>query len=261
MSLIFDAVIVYFNCDEVFNAWDIVTPILLFVIIFISLVIIHILFCVVLSLFVDKNKTREKPDRLFKFLMEKTLELIFNIFRVKIIANGLEKIPGDRRFLFVSNHRSNFDPMVTIVKLSKYNMAFISKPENFKLPLVGQFINKCCFLPIDRENARNAMRTIHKATDYVKNDVVSMGVYPEGTRSKTGELLEFKDGVFYIAKKSNSPIVVAVVRNTENAFKHVLVKQTKVYIEILGVIEPEDFAELTTHEISEKVRDLMLKSL
>ena len=261
LSIILDALFVYFNVDGKFTVWDIIIPILFLVATFISFIVLHVLFVYICSLFINKNKYCEKPSKFCKFWMDKTINLLFDVFRIKVIVDGIEKLPTDRRFLFVSNHRSNFDPLICIDKLSKYNIAFISKPENFKLPIVGQFISRCCFLAIDRENARNAMKTIHKATDYVKNDIVSMAVYPEGTRSKTGELLDFKDGVFYIAKKVPCPIVVSTVKNTENAFKHIIIKQTKVYLNIIDIIEPEEFVEMTTHEISNKVKEMMIQNL
>ena len=104
--------------------------------------------------------------------------------------------------MFVGNHRSNFDPIIEWLVLKPWDIAFISKGENFKIPFFGRIIRKCCFMPIDRENPRKALRTINKASDLLQSGEVSIGVYPEGTRSKTGELLPFHDGVFHIAKKA-----------------------------------------------------------
>lgn len=103
--------------------------------------------------------------------------------------------------MFVGNHRSNFDPIIEWLVLKPWDIAFISKGENFKIPFFGRIIRKCCFMPIDRENPRKALRTINKASDLLQSGEVSIGVYPEGTRSKTGELLPFHDGVFHIAKR------------------------------------------------------------
>ena len=181
--------------------------------------------------------------------------------RVNLEINGIDKIPEDKRFLMVSNHLSNFDPLVSIVAFKKFGIIFVSKPENFKLPFVSQFIHKSGFLAIDRENPRNAMKTIHKATDYVKEDIGSVCIYPEGTRSKSGELLEFKDGVFYVCKKALCPVVVTTVKNTQKIAKNSPFKKTNVIINVLDVIYPESFAECSTHELSERVRDMMKEDL
>lgn len=261
LALLADAVIVGLKSYSGFGIADFIIPIILYIGIYLGLIVLHIVITLIMSLFIDPDNPCEKPNRFCKFWVDKTIELLFTTGGLRIKVNGIEKIPTDRRFLLVSNHRSNLDPMVCMMKLSRYNIAFISKPENFRIPIAGRFISRCCFMPIDRENARNAMRTIHKATDYIKNDIVSVGVYPEGTRSKTGELLEFKDGVFYIAKKAPCPIVVITVRNTEKAHKNFPFKPTKIIINVVDVIEPEDFAELSTHEISDKVRVMIFEDL
>lgn len=181
--------------------------------------------------------------------------------RVKVNYNGFDKIPSDRKFLLVSNHRSMIDAFVLVNMLKNFSVSFISKPENFKLPLVGIYMRMSAFLAIDRENPRNAMKTIHKATDFVKNDVASVVVYPEGTRSKTGELLEFKDGVFYICKKAKCPVVVVTMDNAEKVMKRFPFKSTVVNVDVLAVLEPASFEDKTTHQLSDEVRNMMLEHL
>ena len=73
---------------------------------------------------------------------------------------GIDKIPKDGRFLFVSNHRSIFDPILTWYVLKDYDLAFILKAENFRIPIFGRIIRKCCFMAIDRENPRNASKPL-----------------------------------------------------------------------------------------------------
>lgn len=247
--------------DSVKGVKDFWIPIVLFVALFLGLLAFHMIALLIMSFFIDKSKPCERPNRFCKFMVDHTVEAVLTVARVKVNVEGLEKIPTDRRFLLVSNHRSNLDPMICIVKLMNYGMAFVSKPENFKIVIAGAFTHKCCYLPIDRENARNAMKTLHKATDLVKNDICSVGIYPEGTRSKTGELLEFKDGVFYIAKKAECPIVVITVENTEKIASNFPFKKTVVNMKVLDCIYPEAFADKNTHVISDEVRQIMLNEL
>ena len=81
-----------------------------------------------------------------------------------------------------------------------------------KIPAVGQFLHKAGFMGIDRENDRAALRTILAAAEYIKQDIASVGAYPEGTRNRGEGLLPFRDGVFKIAQKAHAPIVVAAIK-------------------------------------------------
>lgn len=95
------------------------------------------------------------------------------VLRIRVYTSGLEKIPKNQKLMFVGNHRSNFDPIIEWLVLKPWDIAFISKGENFKIPFFGRIIRKCCFMPIDRENPRKALRTINKASD-VYLDIVQV---------------------------------------------------------------------------------------
>lgn len=180
------------------------------------------------------------------------------VLRIRVYTSGLEKIPKNQKLMFVGNHRSNFDPIIEWLVLKPWDIAFISKGENFKIPFFGRIIRKCCFMPIDRENPRKALRTINKASDLLQSGEVSIGVYPEGTRSKTGELLPFHDGVFHIAKKAGTPIVVMSIRGTEQIHKNVLRRHSDVYLDIVQVIPASDVENGTTHTIGAEIRNMLL---
>ena len=260
LTVLTEAIICLFTgvIDGIADVW---IPVVMFVGLYVAWALIYVLTICVIALCIDKKKPCDKVNPVCKFFVDITVEAVMQIFGIKFEVEGKETIPSDRRFLLVSNHRSAADPFAVITQLAKYRLALISKPENFKIPLAGAFVHKCCYLPIDRENARVAMRTLQRATEFIKNDVTSIGVYPEGTRSKTGELLEFKDGVFYIAKRAECPIVVMTVENTEKVFKNLFKPKLTVKMKILAVLEPESFAEKTTHEISEEVHNMMLLEL
>ena len=114
----------------------------------------------------------------------------------------------------VSNHRSKFDPILSWLVFGDRQLSFISKPENFKVPVFGRLIHRLCFMPIDRENPRNAVKTINRAVDLINRDVATVAVYPEGTRNYGEGLLPFHNAMFKIAQKANVPIVVVTVKNT-----------------------------------------------
>ena len=89
----------------------------------------------------------------------------------------------------------------------------------------------------------------------------SVGVYPEGTRSKTSELLPFHNMVFRIAQKANVPIVVMTIKGAENIRQRTPWRRTHVYINILGVIQTEEVLGKRTSELGEQIFQQMADSL
>lgn len=221
--------------------------------------ICHLLMILIMAAFVNPNKEYKRTNKFYEKFLNYTVWLMLKLVNVKVVLTGKEKIPTDSRFLFVSNHRSGYDPVIVRAVLGKYDINFISKPENFKVPILRHFLVRLKFLSIDRDNPRNSLKTIVKAIDYVKNDEGSMGVYPEGTRSKTGELLPFHDGVFKIALKANVPVVVACMKGQENVKKNVPFKKTIINFDILDVLPVED--KMTSHDLAERARTLIENKL
>ena len=122
----------------------------------------------------------------------------------------------------------------------KWDVAFVSKPENFKIPIFGRIIRRCCFMPIDRSDPGKALSTIKTATEILQKGDMAVGVYPEGTRNRQGGLLPFHTGVFRIAQKAHAPIVVMAIHGTENIYRNVLRRRSDVYIDVVDVIPADE---------------------
>lgn len=221
----------------------------------VGLILLFLLVLVVSALFVDMKKEYDTRSNYFERMMDVMAWLILKLCNVKVIVSGLDKVPQTSRFLFVCNHRSMFDVIVTRTVLRKYDLIYVSKPENFKIPVAKQLAKRCRFLSIDRENPKNAMKTLVKAIDFIKKDEGSVGIYPEGTRSKSGALLPFHDGVFKIAQKADVPVLVTTVVGTEKVSKNAPFKRTKVYIDFIDCFKAEQ--NENSHDLSEKSRALM----
>ena len=116
-------------------------------------------------------------------------------------------------------------------------------------------------MTIDRENARKAIETINEASELLKAQEVSIGVYPEGTRSKNGDLLPFHSGVFKIAQKANASIAVVVLKGTEKIYKNYPFHRTCVEMTIAKVIPAEQVCSTRSAELGDKVRDIIENSL
>ena len=227
-----------------------------------AVALLYVLFLSICSLLVDSRKEYENHSRFYRMLLNGATWLGLKIMRIQVHVTGLEKIPqGTTKLLFVSNHRSNFDPIVTWLVLKRWKPAFVSKKENFSIPVFGRLIRKCCFMAIDRENPRNAIKTIDKAARILKKEEVSIGIYPEGTRSKSGELLSFHNGVFKIAKKAEVPIVVLSVEGTEQISKNYPLHHSDVYFKVLEVLPTEVVLDRRTDELGEYIRNLMKQHL
>ena len=224
--------------------------------------IAYVLFLFVCSLFVSTQKEYEDHSRFYRALLNGATALALKIMRIRIHISGMEKVPQDtKKLLFVSNHRSNFDPIITWHVFKKWQIAFVSKASNFKIPIFGRFIRKCCFMAIDRENPRNAMKTIHKAARLLQKGAVSIGIYPEGTRSKTCKLLPFHNGVLKIAQRAEAPIVVLSISGTEKIHKNYPRHHTNVYLDVLEVISSEVVTESKADVLGGHIRTIIENKL
>ena len=219
-----------------------------------------LLFLTVCWLLVDPKKYYETDSRFYRVLISCIAAVACWGGRVRVHVTGTEKLPVGKRLLFVGNHVSNYDPIVKLYALRKWNIAFISKESNFRLPWLGRFVRRCCFMDIDRENPRNAIVTINRAAELLKRQEVSIGVYPEGTRSKTGELLPFHNGVFKVAQKAEADMAVVSVIGTEKVSKNFPFHHTDVYLDVLEVIPSCELHKTKTEMIGARVADLLLQN-
>jgi 1-acyl-sn-glycerol-3-phosphate acyltransferase len=211
-------------------------------------------------LFVNLNTDVPKPTKFNAWLEKEMAQLVCIYVGTKSVIHGEEKIPEDTRFLMISNHRSNMDPFYVLAWMSKYNIAFISKFENFKIPFIGKLMHLCCHLPIDRENARNALKTINRAAKYIRDDIVSFMIYPEGHRTKKKEMLPFHAGSLKIAQKAGVPIVVTSIAGTEKIF-HRPFHRTKVTMDILKVIPAKEVRARKTTDLTPELQTMIEEHL
>ena len=222
-----------------------------------GLLLLYVLFLGICALLVDPKKQYEENSSFYRFLLDSATAAALKLLRIRVHVSGMEKLPRDRKLLFVSNHRSNYDPIVTWYALKNWKLSFVSKPENFKIPFFGRIIRKCCFMPIDRQDPRKAITTINRAAELLRKQEVSIGIYPEGTRSKTGRLLPFHNGVFKIAQKAEVPIVVLCITGTEKIAGRTPFRGTDVYLNVLEVFPAQSVKQTKTEMIGTAVRHLI----
>lgn len=220
------------------------------------------LFLFICGLFVDTKKQYERDSRFFRALLDGSTTVILWCLGVRYRIYGEENFPDSGNFLFISNHRSNYDPIIQWTVFKRYKLSFISKKENFSVPIYGRIIHRCCFMPIDRKSPRNAMDTVNRAARLLCDTENSVGVYPEGKRSKECRLLPFHGGVLKAAQKAGKPIVVSTIEGTENIFRNIKrFRKTVVTIKILETISADRVKSLRTSELSDYCAGLMKKEL
>lgn len=227
---------------------------------FAALLLGYIAVVVISARLVDMNREYTQESRYYRFLLNSATFMATKLIRIKLHVTGMEKLPRGR-FLLVSNHRSKFDPILTWLVFGDRQPAFISKPENFKVPVFGRLIHRLCFMPIDRENPRNAVKTINRAVDLIERDVATVGVYPEGTRNFGEGLLPFHNAMFKIAQKAKVPVVVLTVKGTYEIQKNFPLHRSHVYLNVAAVLDADTVKQTKTAVLGDSVQQIMLDSL
>ena len=150
----------------------------------------------------------------------------------KMIVRGEENVPKDTAVLYVANHRSFFDILVTYIRVPGPT-GYVSKLEMQKFPLLSNWMRNLHCLFLDRKNIKEGMKTILTGIEKAKAGI-SICIFPEGTRNKNNTgILPFHEGSFKIAEKAKVPVVPITLVNTADIFEDHFpkVKKTTVIIE------------------------------
>lgn len=179
---------------------------------------------------------------------DRAMEKIPKILGVTFSVTGEENILRDRAAIYVSNHQSYPDP-VFIFKPMGFIFPVLCKKEVQKIPLVSAWLKVFDCVFIDREDARSSVASLKEAAELV-NSGKSMMIFPEGTRSYSNELGEFKSGAFKIAEKTRAPIVPVRLHNACDVMRRGSGKLCKADIRI-DFLEPIDISEMSRAELRE----------
>lgn len=229
---------------------------------FVAALILVVLFVFACAAFVDTEKPQEKENRFYRWVMYWTIELLLFLLPVRLHVTGMEKRPDTDRILLVSNHLHEIDPGILFQYFRRYNLAFIAKREALKMPLIGQFLHKTNCQTLNRENDREALKTILKCADMIRQNEHSIGVFPEGYIHDDRKLHHFRNGVFKVAQKTKVPIVVCTIQNTNHVVSNLLkLKGTDVHLHLVQVLQPEEYAGLSTVELGNRIYQLMADDL
>ena len=219
-------------------------------------------FLLLVCALIDPEKPREKDSPWFRKMILSYIHAVLTVLPVQIRRQGFEKLPGDGRFLLVCNHIDNLDPAFLLHCCSRKAIAFVAKREAGKMLLVGKVLPKLLCPLINRENDREALKTILRCISLLKNDTVSVGIFPEGRINPYRKLAHFRPGVFKIAQKADVPIVVCTLHGTNHVLSRVMrLKRAVVDVHLVDVLPPEEFRDQNTVQVAQRVYELMARDL
>lgn len=174
-------------------------------------------FLIIISIVLSTLSILVTPINLYKgigtyYVYRTFARLILFICGVKLSVqyNGMPK--RDKEYIIISNHLSYLDIPVLMTAMPK-NIRFIYKKSLTKIPIFGWSLYLGGYIPIDRSNARSAIESLKKASKRLKENV-SIAIFPEGTRSKTGITGEFKKGIFMLAEFAKAEIIPVTIIGT-----------------------------------------------
>lgn len=142
------------------------------------------------------------------------------IVGIRVVVTGREHIQPHRATLYCVNHASNVEPPILFAALRELTpgLKVVYKAVLHRLPILGRGFDVVGFVPIERENRERATQAIDKGVEAVRAGH-SLLMFPEGTRSRTGELLPFKRGAFVLAIKGGVPVVPMAIYGADRAMR------------------------------------------
>lgn len=211
----------------------------------------------------DPNVQYENDDPYVRGIIRWYAPAVFRLLGCRIEANGVEKLPTDGRFLLVSNHLADLDPGIFFTVFPNNQLSFIAKKEVQDMPIVGRIMRRILCQFVDRENDREALKTILRCISILKENKSNVAVFPEGKKSTDRYLLHhFRPGVFKIAQKANVPIVVCTLRGTQHILPNAKkIRPTEIRLNLLEVIPAEELKGVTTVDIARRVHAIMAADL
>ena len=176
----------------------------------------------IMSKLADMDKEQEKDSLLYRWVIRLTVEAVIPILGVRVHTKGFDQQLPKGRFLLVCNHLHDIDPAFLLRAFPKSQLAFIAKKEVVDMPLVGPFLKMTQGQFVNRENDREALKSIIKCIGLVKEDKASVAVFPEGWIREDRKLRPFRPGVFKIAQKAKVPVVVCTLQDTHKVMPKVM---------------------------------------
>ena len=200
-----------------------------------------------------------------------SLRIIQTVFRfilwltgVKVTIIGEENVPKDQPVLYIGNHRSFFDILLTYTRCPGLT-GYIAKAEMEKIPLLSNWMRYLHCLFLDRKDIKKGLQTIKEGIEKIKSGI-SICIFPEGTRNRSEsdlELMEFHEGSFKLATRTGCPIIPIALNNTVSIFEKQFpkIRKTHVVIEYCKPIYPAELSKEDKKFIGKYTQNIILEAL
>jgi len=209
-----------------------------------------------LSLLFDHKRIMNNRWMIFQGIV---LTYMNPVWKVKV--EGREKVDHKQTYVIISNHQSILD--IVIFNTLHKTLRWVSKAEVFKVPLLGWEMKMVKYISIERGNKHSVARMMEECTASLKEGV-SVVLFPEGTRSLTGEIGRFKTGAFQLALKTGRPILPVILDGTGDVLpkKGIIFQERRaVRVRALDPVFPDSFGTENAEELAEKLRTMMSDAL
>lgn len=193
-------------------------------------------------------------------IVQGAFKIILFLSGCKLKVIGEEYVPKDEAVLYIGNHRSFFDVVITYARCPGLT-GYLAKKEIEKVPFLSTWMRYLYCLFLDRKDIKQGLKTILTAIDHVKQGI-SIFIFPEGTRS-TGadqaELLPFHEGSFKVATKTDCLIVPVAITNTSQILEDhfPFIKSTQVTLEYGKPFRPSELSKEDRKVIGSYTRDII----
>jgi 1-acyl-sn-glycerol-3-phosphate acyltransferase len=208
---------------------------------------------VVFSFFANSENNVHKVARIWG-------SILLKISSTKVQVIGKENVLRGKPQIFMANHQSDFDILIALAFIPG-QFRWIAKKELFAIPVFGQAMKSAGYIEIDRQNHEKAMQSLDLAALRIREGK-SVMTFPEGTRSRDGEIKAFKQGLFYLAIQSGVPIVpISIIGSGAIMPKRSLkVKPGKITLVIDKPIPVKGYTLENRQELINRVRQVIMKN-
>lgn len=207
---------------------------------------------------------KQKGDLCALRMVQTTFKFIQFLTGSKVTVIGEENVPKEEAVLYILNHRSMLDIILTYARCPRLT-GYVAKKELEKFPFLSWWMKWLYCLFLDRKDMKEGLKTILAAIDQVKNGI-SVAIFPEGTRGKgesETEMLPFHEGSFKIAAKSGCPIIPVAITGSVNIFEAQFpkIRPAHVVIEYGKPIYPKELSREEQKFLGKYTQDVIREML
>lgn len=205
-----------------------------------------------------------RADMICLRIVQRAFKFILVLAGVKVDVYGEENVPADEPVLYIGNHRSYFDIIITYARCPRLT-GYVAKDSILKVPFLNVWMKRLHCLFLNRTDIKEGLKMILTGIDQIKNGI-SMCIFPEGSRSKTDletDMLPFKEGSMKMAEKTGCPIIPMALVHTADIFeKHLpFIRRTHVILTYGAPIYTKDLDQTERRHIGAYTQNVIQKML